>query len=192
MSKRIYYHGTSIANLPNILKNGIQPVSSNQRIWSDSYSNLVYLWDDEKTEGNGLYYAKLSGAYSTAVLGKEQRIVVFKIEMPYKYVDPDSSGIGMEEQGAVQTQCVPKRYIKEYYISENIAIFTSFILLSVVSTPNHNLRYFSKVGAGWAKRIDADVYWLDELDFMNWDTVILKPQRHGQSIGDTAKNAIRS
>lgn len=183
MGKRIYYHGTSIANLPDILKNGIQPVPASERVWTLSNPNFVYLWEETAYHKFGKVKAQESGAYSTVTLGKEQRIVVFKIVMPDKNVQPDNSSESMLDIGSVQVPQVSLKYIEEYYVSVPITIMSSFILATVIALNSDIVRSCDELTKKLGEQIEDRINfnWVQHLFFLPWETVTLKPQRHGQS-----------
>src|SRR5678816_834773 len=100
MRKSTFYHGTSIDNLEAILKNGLQPIPSSQRLWNDSYYNRIYMWDDNHPEVNGEGFDRALESGATALVRSAQKkIVVFKFEIPSAYIDAnvwgDISGYGM-------------------------------------------------------------------------------------------------
>jgi hypothetical protein len=175
--KKTYYHGTSADNLEKILKEGIQPIPCAQRIWNDSYPNCVYLWSNshEDCEGNGFDYAADSG-FMSFIKARDKRIIVFKIEMQDKYMDPDVSGINMYSMGAVQTDSVHKRYITEYWISEDLSVLLP-VALNIYQSNDVAKIELTSLQRTAVKLLNEEAYIiLSELP-IKWENVKLKQSK---------------
>lgn len=180
MARKVYYHGTSADCLDAILKKGIQPIPCISRYWTDSYPNHVYMWDDVATDGSGFHYAAES-ACTPLIFAKDKRIVVFKVIMPDGDVSEDFSGPNMADQGAVQVDKVPRRYIQEYTITEDLSAFVPFFARDYFSNPSAK-QHLKTEPMSWAIEHLGEDSWLMLSDMpIKWTTVNLKNNPDEQS-----------
>jgi hypothetical protein len=186
MKKGIYYHGTSADCLESIMKEGLKAIPCVDRIWSDSMTVHVYLWDASKTETDARQMATESAQFSL-VFARDPRIIVVTVEMPCDDVFPDTSGYGMEDMGAVFTYDVPLKYITKIEVSENLACVVPYCIKIYKEMPSAKVHRLTKLQIAAANGIEVEGFFLFD-HHIDFTTYYIKPKKTNR---DLSKNSSR-
>lgn len=181
--KRNFYHGTSLDNLQSILSHGLS--TSENKLWNCS-NDEIYLWcpnavaagdcdeDAEMSEKEERAFTKAcESAQFAAIMAKDCRLIVLKIELEDDEVSADVSCENMEGQGAVciDRDILPSEIV-EIKISNDLSLIRGYFMAMALNN-EYSVIELSKTEKKIAKAMAEAIYIEDVEDMIEWE--ILQP-----------------
>lgn len=150
------FHGTSIENLPSILKHGLGG-SNADTLWRPSLRGTTYLWSPKHLEEYGACEREdgrleaerraIQNAETALIRATDCRIIVIEVRIPEEWAAEDWSCPNMEGAIAVH-ETIPCNMFRSVRVSRDLSLFKAFIVALYFSESNP----YTVMEPTWAER----------------------------------------